>query len=161
MSPQEGLFFADTSLENVMVGTNTSTSKAKFTAYAGGNSTGSFALMVTTALVARDPQPYIVAYTTYGAMAVSTTSLPVLSSCGTSPAVRGGQYSFTITPGGTAGGCTATFATPFKNQPHCTAVEQNMSLVNTFSYTYTNTKIVLTQTSFTSPTDVDCHAEGE
>jgi len=98
------------------------------------------------------------------AVAVSTTGYVVfgssavvphqLSGCGSSPTIYGGGNAFTITPGATAGGCTITFGTPFNNPPIPHITQRNPSLVNALSYTVTTTALVLTETSFSSVTDI-------
>lgn len=87
----------------------------------------------------------------------SGTVIPVLTSCGTGPAVTGTDFSFTITGGTAAGGCTATFGSPFVSDPTCTVTEQTMSLVNAFTYTHSATAVTITQTGLgTGKVDVHC-----
>lgn len=104
--------------------------------------------------------PFILAISTGGAGSVNfqdQASSPTLSSCGTGPSIVGNNNIFTITPGATAGGCTATF-TPgtFIKTPVCTVSQQTLSLVNALSYTVTATAITFTETSLTSKLDVHC-----
>lgn len=55
-----------------------------------------------------------------------TGTAPTLSSCGTSPTVVGGSWSFAITVGsGTTTACTATFASTKTNIASCTASVRN------------------------------------
>ena len=86
----------------------------------------------------------------------SNGTSPALTSCGSSPSIYGSDNGFTFTPGAGATGCVATFAVPFNNRPTCTATEQSGSLVNLFTYSYTNTAMTFNQTSFTSVVDVHC-----
>lgn len=81
---------------------------------------------------------------------------PTLTSCGTSPSVIGGGLVFTITPGTGAGGCTATFSAPLINTPTCNVTPQTGSIVNPFSYTVSNTAVVVSQTGITGLIDINC-----
>lgn len=77
----------------------------------------------------------------------ATTTIPVLSSCGTNPSMVGSDDHGTVTTGATAGGCTITFGNPWIKAPTCTLSEQTGSVVNAFSYTVSATAIVVTQTA--------------
>ena len=83
-------------------------------------------------------------------------SSPVLSSCGSSPAVTGADNAFRIVPGSSASGCTATFNTAFTSAPICTVSPETESLVNSLNYTVSNTAVTITQTSMTSPVHIIC-----
>jgi hypothetical protein len=76
----------------------------------------------------------------------SSSTAPVLSSCGTSPTINGTDADGTVTAGTGATACTVTFNAPYVASPHCTLSQQTMSLVNSFSYTLSSTTIVVTQT---------------
>lgn len=104
---------------------------------------------------------YQIAVTTSGIFSVGPSTSPVLSSCGTAPTIVGTNAAFTITPGATAGGCTATFVPPLKNTPTCLVSEQTMSVVNALTYTVTNTALTITQTSLSSKLDVHCFGQNE
>jgi len=83
-------------------------------------------------------------------------SSPTLSSCGASPSVIGGGLVFTITAGSGANGCTATFANPLINTPTCNITAGTGSVINTFSYTTSNTGVVITETGLSGNIDVQC-----
>lgn len=104
---------------------------------------------------------YQIAVTTSGVFSVGASSSPLLTSCGTTPAIVGTNAAFTITPGGSAAGCTVTFNPPLKNTPICVISPQTESIVNALSYTETNTAITFTQTSMTSKVDVHCYGNNE
>ncbi len=82
---------------------------------------------------------------TNGHLTGSSTS-PVLSSCGTSPTMKGSDSHGTVTAGATATGCTVTFTAAYATDPVCTVVPQTGSVVNTFTYTHSTTNIVVTET---------------
>ena len=104
---------------------------------------------------------YQLAITTNGFISVSASTQPTLSGCGTSPTIVGSDTAFTITPGGTAGGCTATFNPPFKNTPICIYSLQTASLTNAPTVTESATAWTITDTSLTSKIDVHCFGNGE
>jgi hypothetical protein len=76
-------------------------------------------------------------------------TLPVLSACGTSPAISGTDIAGVITMGtGAPGACTLTFGTAYVSAPYCTVTWQgNLASMN---YTVSNTAIALTQTGTSS-----------
>lgn len=81
----------------------------------------------------------------------SSSSPPLLSSCGTSPTVRGSNLGGEVTVGSVAAtACTITFVPPFTNTPACTITNQSMSVVNAMTYTVSNSAIVVSQTGLTS-----------
>lgn len=72
---------------------------------------------------------------------------PVLSGCGTAPALDGNStdQAGTVTFGATAAGCTITFSTPAPTAPHCTVTPRAISLVNAYTVAPTTASIVITQ----------------
>lgn len=100
------------------------------------------------------------------AMAVSTTnhlnfqdqqSSPVISGCGTQPSFIGSDTSLTVTVGSGAGGCTVTFAQPFKiNTPICIYSLDTVSLVNAPSTTTSLTAWTITETSLSGKVSLHC-----
>jgi mevalonate kinase len=66
-----------------------------------------------------------------------------------------------VTPGAGAGGCTITFAVPYKNTPACTVTEQTMSLTNALGYTVSKTAITVTETSLSSVLNYTCIGLGD
>jgi peptidoglycan/xylan/chitin deacetylase (PgdA/CDA1 family) len=89
----------------------------------------------------------------------ATTTSPVLSSCGTSPTMVGGDSWGTITTGATANGCTITFASQFTSAPTCTVTNRSMSLVNAMTYTTSVSALTITQTAIGGAL-VDYHCFG-
>lgn len=82
---------------------------------------------------------------------------PVLSSCGSSPSITGNDNRFTITVGGTATACTATFSKAYTNTPVCIPTLQTTSIVNAMTYTKSNTAITISQTGLSGDIiDVVC-----
>ncbi len=76
-------------------------------------------------------------------------SPPVLTSCGTGPAVTGSDIAGTITFGtGSPTGCTATFAQSYLNAPNCIVIWQ--SVLASMIYSVTASAITLTQTATSS-----------
>lgn len=75
---------------------------------------------------------------------------PVLTSCGTDPAIVGTNFHGKVTMG-TANpvGCTITFAPPFVSAPDCTVAWMATPLASQ-SYTVSSTAITLTQTATSS-----------
>ena len=70
-----------------------------------------------------------------GHLAASST-VPVVSSCGTSPSITGSDSAFTVTVGSVAATtCTVTFAYPFTNVPVCTVTGQTGTIALTYSKT--------------------------
>lgn len=75
---------------------------------------------------------------------------PVLSACGTSPAVVGSDLAGVVTMGtGTPTGCVITFAVAKAAAPKCVVMWQAQILASQ-SYTVTNTAITLVQTATSS-----------
>lgn len=74
----------------------------------------------------------------------STVTSAVLSGCGTSPTVAAGSNDGdgVVTEGGTATGCTLTFATPFYEAPTCTLSSPTGSTPTSYSATTTALAIV-------------------
>lgn len=88
----------------------------------------------------------------YGHIAASST-VPVLSSCGTSPSLSADSSDAwgTITVGSVAAtGCTLTFGSAHTIGTHCNITNQNMSVVNAMTYTESLTGFVVSQTGLTS-----------
>lgn len=87
------------------------------------------------------------AFATNGKLTVaSSTPAPTLSSCGTSPSIRGSDWAGLVTVGSTATGCTITFSSAYPSEPTCTVTNQSMSVVNAMTYTVSTTAITVTQT---------------
>ncbi len=79
-----------------------------------------------------------------------TGSTPVLTSCGTSPAITGTDIAGTVTMGtATPTGCIITFANAYTNTPHCIVTWQATPLASQ-SYTISTTAITLVQTATSS-----------
>ena len=86
----------------------------------------------------------------------SSGAAPVLSSCGTSPAVTGDDKDAVVTMGtGTPTGCVITFNAAYTSAPLCTVAWQATPLASQ-SYAVSNTAITLTQTA-TSSNKVNYH----
>lgn len=80
----------------------------------------------------------------------STGSTPVLTSCGTSPAIEGNDVAGVITMGTAAPtGCVVTWSTAYTNKPHCVVSWQATPLASQ-SYTVTATALTLVQTGTSS-----------
>lgn len=121
--------------------------------------TGAYDVMFGTTTTAPN---YSVAITTSGLFSVAASSTPTLSGCGTGPSIVGTNNAFTITPGSTAGGCTATFYPfPFKNTPTCVYSLETGSLTNAPTVTESATAWTITDTSLTSKIDVFCIGQNE
>ncbi len=76
---------------------------------------------------------------------------PTLSSCGTSPTIRGTDTAGEVTVGSVAAsGCTITFAAAKTYAPTCTVTNQSASVVNAMTYTISTSAITVTQTALTS-----------
>lgn len=71
---------------------------------------------------------------------------PALTSCGTTPAIKGTDVAGTVTMGTTATGCVITFNVPYPFAPHCVVTWIATPLASQ-SYTTSTTAITLTQTS--------------
>lgn len=88
----------------------------------------------------------------------TTNNVPVLTGCGTGPAITGNDVAGTITMGtGSPTGCTATFANAYTAAPICTVTWRATPLASQ-SYAVSTTALTLTQTG-TSSNKVDyiCH----
>ena len=85
----------------------------------------------------------------------ASSTVPVVSSCGTSPSIVGSDNAFTVTVGTIATGCTITFAYPFVNTPVCTVTSQ--SATSSLAYSKTTSAVTLTDISLSSDiVDVIC-----
>lgn len=81
----------------------------------------------------------------------ASSTAPTVSSCGTSPSIRGNDNWGEVQVGSvSATGCTLTFAVPYVNKPSCVVTNQNMSVVNAMTYTISTTTLVISQTALTS-----------
>lgn len=88
----------------------------------------------------------------YGHVVASST-VPTLSSCGTSPSLStdSGDFSGTITVGSVAAtACTLTFGTAHVVGTHCVISEQTGSVTNAATYTESLTGFTYNQTGLTS-----------
>ena len=74
------------------------------------------------------------------------TTAPVLTSCGTSPAIAGTDTAGLVTMGTTATGCIITFNVAYTSTPYCVVSWIDTPLASQ-SYVTSNTAITLTQTS--------------
>lgn len=87
---------------------------------------------------------------TFGAHVATNSGTPVLSSCGTSPAIAGTDTNGTVTMGtGTPTGCVITFAAAYTTAPHCVVTWEATPLASQ-SYAISTTAITLTQTATSS-----------
>lgn len=76
----------------------------------------------------------------------ATGSIPVVTSCGTSPIISGNDAMGQVTVGSiTATGCTITFATPYEATPHCQLTNESMSITSALGYSETTAAITVTQ----------------
>lgn len=89
----------------------------------------------------------------------SLGTIPVLSSCGTSPTITTGSTDTVgeITEGSAASGCAITFATAYVAAPFCTVTSQG-GLV--FSYAVSTTAITVTNVGSLSSTKLNYHCMG-
>jgi hypothetical protein len=71
---------------------------------------------------------------------------PVLTSCGTTPAITGSDTAGIVTMGTSATGCIITFATAYTGTPYC-VVSWIATPLASQSYVTSSTAITLTQTS--------------
>lgn len=81
------------------------------------------------------------------------SGIPVLTSCGTSPAIATGSSDVAgrVTTGtGTPTGCVITFAQAYNATPSCVLVSQTAYATTTPSYTVSATAITLTQAATNS-----------
>lgn len=82
----------------------------------------------------------------------ASTAVPVISACGTSPAVdsKANAASGMVTAGsGVLGSCTITFASAYTTWNHCQVTSQAGNIAG-FAYSYTLSAITITGTSITS-----------
>lgn len=103
--------------------------------------------------------PFAMNITTTSVMTFNDqTSSGTVSACGTGPVLVGGPNAATITGGTGATGCVYTFPTgTFVKTPVCNVTEQTGSVINVFSYSYTNAAVTVTQTGFgTDKIDIHC-----
>lgn len=92
----------------------------------------------------------------YGHEVASTTYTPVLTSCGTGPALGVGSNDVygNFTVGSAASGCTVTFGNPRTSTPvYCVVTPRTGSVVNTISYTCSTASIIMTETGATGVYD--------
>jgi adhesin/invasin len=91
----------------------------------------------------------------------ASSTVPVVSSCGTSPSITGSDTAFTVTVGSvSATTCTVTFAYPFTYTPVCTVSSQTGTIA--VGYTKTASAIILTNAALTSDViDVHCFGNHE
>lgn len=92
----------------------------------------------------------------YGAFVFSTDKIigtgaaaPVVTACGTTPAIIGTDLAGTVTMGTTATGCVITFNAAYATAPHCVVTWIATPLASQ-SYVTSATAITLTQTSTTN-----------
>lgn len=78
---------------------------------------------------------------------ISSGTIPVLSSCGSSPSILGSDAAFEVTVGATTSGCTITFGSAYAVAPACVVTDQTTSVVNALGYTISATAISLSKTS--------------
>lgn len=76
---------------------------------------------------------------------IASSTNPVLSSCGTSPTMKGSDVWGEITVGATATGCTVTFAQAWSAAPVCTISNQSMSITSALSYTISASALTISQ----------------
>ena len=82
----------------------------------------------------------------YNGHQVIVGGTPVLTSCGTAPAIYGSDQAGQVTMGtGTPTGCVITFKKPYLTAPLCTVSWQ--AELASMEYTVTNTAITLVQTA--------------
>lgn len=93
----------------------------------------------------------------------ATGTLPLVSSCGTSPTSTGNQWGGRVTVGSVAAtSCTLTFPVPFVKLPSCMVDEETMSVVNALSYAATTSTLIVSQTGLTGNIfDYDCKGQDE
>jgi hypothetical protein len=83
---------------------------------------------------------------TIGGHAITGAVPPVLTSCGTTPAITGSDTAGIVTMGTTATGCVITFVTAYVTAPVCVVTWIATPLASQ-SYVTSNVAITLTQTS--------------
>ena len=156
--------FVNTARNAVGIGTTTAT-----TAFTIASTTGSIFSVDTTLAtnngyifkIATSSNDYLFAIQGNGNITASSTP-PTLSSCGTSPSIRGTNKWGEVTVGGTATGCIITFYPAFTNSPSCTVTNQSSSVVNAMTYTISNTAITVSQTGLSgAKLNYNCGGMGE
>jgi len=142
-----------TSKGNVGIGTPTPSTTLHVVGTTTLATTSITSLSLGTTLFTSPTNLFQVATSTWSMFAIDnvghiygTTTSPVLSGCGTSPTMVGGDSWGTVTTGSGANGCTITFANVFTTAPSCTVTNRSMSLVNAMSYTISSSSLVVTQT---------------
>jgi hypothetical protein len=85
---------------------------------------------------------------------LSIGAVPAVTSCGTSPSITSASTDAagTVTEGGSAAGCTITFAVPFAATPSC-VVSAASGLA--FSYSKSTTAVVITNIGALAGTQID------
>ena len=88
---------------------------------------------------------------------ITSGPVPVITSCGSSPngSVSGNDRNGTVTVGGTATGCTLTFANAYAAAPDCTFDNQSMSITSALSFTVSSSAFVWSQASGLSGDKID------
>lgn len=82
-------------------------------------------------------------------LGTGVTPTPVVSACGTTPAIAGSDFAGLVTVGtGTPTACTITFSAAYSAIPVC--VVNSATQLAAFSYTVSTTAIVVTQTATSS-----------
>lgn len=88
-------------------------------------------------------------YLQVGTKVRATGGAPALSSCGTSPAIEGSDFSGTVTMGtGAPTTCTITFNAAYSSSPRCSVTWRTN--IASMQYTVSTTTISLTQTATSS-----------
>lgn len=137
-APNERMRITSTGL----VGIGTTSPVAVLTVVNGINTIGNTPLFSIASTTAGTATSTLFQVSANGQVSASTT-MPVLTACGTSPSVRGDDQRFTITVGSVAAtGCTATFGTVLPQTPHCNISSQT-SLAASLSYTESKTAVVI------------------
>ena len=78
------------------------------------------------------------------------TPIPVVTSCGTSPTIKGTDNDFQVQVGSvSATGCTITFGRGTYQDATCILENQSLGVVNAFTYTVSSTAVVASQTGLT------------
>jgi hypothetical protein len=129
---------------NGSIGVSTSTPWGKLSINA--NSGDTFGLVFEIASSTATATTTLFSVTNTGHIIASSTN-PVLSSCGTSPTMKGDDTHGTVTVGSVATGCTITFQIPYSATPECVVQNQTGSVTNTFGYTLSSTAITVTETA--------------
>lgn len=91
---------------------------------------------------------------------IASSTNPVLSGCGTSPALAGDDTHGYITVGTAATGCVLTFQIPYSLKPECTMTNESASLTSAFAYVPSATAITVTQAVGLGGDVLDYQCEG-